>query len=335
MRRTNDIKYLYLTRFFRAGFTMVKINLDGGRPKRAPQKRGSKKRTPRYEEDLYEDDIYDDEFDEYTYYDDDDIDEDDDDGYYYDDEEDDEEDYDDVPKSERFASKWDKVKKPLIIFGVFVILAIGIRMFTHKDKPEEKKQDEPKQEQVEKKSEEPVTTEQKKEQEISASKGLGREEEAAKNTLEKPDVIGTNADKEAVTKRLKASAEKVKEEKDKFKNDQDGGLSLTGYSMLSNFRTALESSYEVDYDSVNVYKAKADNVIQFTFKMTNKDGKILVFAGNYLPATDQMEIAVMKGDLIPVKSSEASSPTKDPQVDNEKAKENSDKPKNPEKIKDA
>ena len=164
---------------------------------------------------------------------------------------------------------------------------------------------------------------------------MGREEEAAKNTLEKPDVYGTNADKEAVTKRIKASVEKLKEEKDKFKNNQDGGLSLTGYSMLSNFRVALDGGYEVDYDSIAVYKASADNVIQFTMKMKNKDGKILAFAGNYVPATDQAELAVMKGELIPLDSAKASSPTGGKQVDNEKAKENSDKPLNPEKIKDA
>ena len=105
--------------------------------------------------------------------------------------------------------------------------------------------------------------------------------------------------------------------------------------MLSNFRTALDGGYEVDNDSIAVYKASADNVIQFTFKMKNKDDKILAFAGNYVPATDQAELAVMKGELIPLDSTKASSPTGGKQVDNEKAKENSDKPLNPEKIKDA
>lgn len=326
---------------------MVKVNLNKARtktkPKRkqAPRKQAPKKRRYEDEEedDIYEDDFYDEDD---RYYDDEDEYEDDEDNYDYDDDKEDY-DYDDEDEDEeepRSKSRGESsFKKRAIQIGAgllaIIVLAVGVRACSKDDKKEEQKQEEPKQEQVEKKSEETKEQAPSKEQEISASKGLGREEEAAKNTLEKPDVYGTNADKEAVTKRIKASVEKLKEEKDKFKNNQDGGLSLTGYSMLSNFRVALDGGYEVDYDSIAVYKASADNVIQFTMKMKNKDGKILVFAGNYVPATDQAELAVMKGELIPLDSSKASSPTGGKQVDNEKAKENSDKPKNPEKIKDA
>ena len=327
---------------------MVKVNLNKARskakPKRkqAPRKQAPKKR--RYEEeeedDIYEDDDFYDEDD--RYYDDEDEYGDDEDDYDYDDDEEDY-DYDDEDEDEeepRSKSRGESsFKKRAIQIGAgllaIIVLAVGVRACSKDDKKEEQKQEEPKQEQVEKKSEETKEQAPSKEQETSVLKGLGREEEAAKNTLEKPDVYGTNADKEAVTKRIKASVEKLKEEKDKFKNNQDGGLSLTGYSMLSNFRVALDGGYEVDYDSIAVYKASADNVIQFTMKMKNKDGKILAFAGNYVPATDQAELAVMKGELIPLDSAKASSPTGGKQVDNEKAKENSDKPLNPEKIKDA
>lgn len=326
---------------------MVKVNLNKARskakPKRkqAPRKQAPKKR--RYEEeeedDIYEDDYYDEDEDFYDdedeYEDDEEEYDDDEEDYDYDDEDEDED--EDEPRSKSRGGS--DLKKRAIQIGAgllaIIILAFGVRACSKDDKKEEQKQEEPKQEQVEKKSEETKEQAPSKEQEISVSKGLGREEEAAKNTLEKPDVYGTNADKEAVTKRIKASVEKLKEDKDKFKNNQDGGLSLTGYSMLSNFRVALDGGYEVDYDSIAVYKASADNVIQFTMKMKNKDGKILVFAGNYVPATDQAELAVMKGELIPLDSSKASSPTGGKQVDNEKAKENSDKPLNPEKIKDA
>lgn len=324
---------------------MVKVNLNKARskakPKRkqAPRKQAPKKR--RYEEeeedDIYEDDYYDEDEDFYDdedeYEDDEEEYDDDEEDYDYDDEDEDE----DEPRSKSRGGS--DLKKRAIQIGAgllaIIILAFGVRACSKDDKKEEQKQEEPKQEQVEKKSEETKEQAPSKEQEISVSKGLGREEEAAKNTLEKPDVYGTNADKEAVIKRIKASVEKLKEDKDKFKNNQDGGLSLTGYSMLSNFRVALDGGYEVDYDSIAVYKASADNVIQFTMKMKNKDGKILVFAGNYVPATDQAELVVMKGELIPLDSSKASSPTGGKQVDNEKAKENSDKPLNPEKIKDA
>ena len=305
---------------------MVKVNLNKARskakPKRkqAPRKQAPKKRRYEDEEedDIYEEDYHDEDED---FYDDEDDYDDDDDEYYDDDEEyyDDEDEDEDEPRSKSRGGS--SFKKRAIQIGAgllaIIVLAVGVRACSKDDKKEEQKQEEPKQEQVEKKSEETKEQAPSKEQEISASKGLGREEEAAKNTLEKPDVYGTNADK------------------DKFKNNQDGGLSLTGYSMLSNFRVALDGGYEVDYDSIAVYKASADNVIQFTMKMKNKDGKILVFAGNYVPATDQAELAVMKGELIPLDSSKASSPTGGKQVDNEKAKENSDKPLNPEKIKDA
>lgn len=323
---------------------MVKVNLNKARtktkPKRkqAPRKQAPKKR--RYEEeeedDIYEDDdfydededVYDDDEDEY----DDDEDYDDDDEYYDDEDED-----EDEPRSKSRGGSDFKKRAIQVVAGIaaIAILAVGVRACSKDDKKEEQKQEEPKQEQVEKKSEETKEQAPSKEQETSVLKGLGREEEAAKNTLEKPDVYATNADKEAVTKRIKASVEKLKDEKDKFKNNQDGGLSLTGYSMLSNFRVALDGGYEVDYNSIAVYKASADNVIQFTFKMKNRDDKILAFAGNYVPATDQAELAVMKGELIPLDSAKASSPTGGKQVDNEKAKENSDKPLNPEKIKDA
>lgn len=325
---------------------MVKVNLNKARSKTKPKRKQTpRKQVPkkrRYEEeedDIYEDDdFYDEDFDdEDDYdYDEDDYDYDEDD-YDYDDDEDEDEDEDDKPRSKSRGGSDFKKRAIQIGAGIaaIAILAVGVRACSKDDKKEEQKQEEPKQEQVEKKSEETKEQAPSKEQEISVSKGLGREEEAAKNTLEKPDVYGTNADKEAVTKRIKASVEKLKEDKDKFKNNQDGGLSLTGYSMLSNFRVALDGGYEVDYDSIAVYKASADNVIQFTMKMKNKDGKILVFAGNYVPATDQAELAVMKGELIPLDSAKASSPTGGKQVDNEKAKENSDKPLNPEKIKDA
>lgn len=323
---------------------MVKVNLNKARtktkPKRkqAPRKQAPKKRRYEDEEedDIYEDDDFYDEdedlYDDEDEYDDEDDYDYDDDEEYYDDEDEDE----DEPRSKSRGES--SFKKRAIQIGAgllaIIVLAVGVRACSKDDKKEQK-QEEPKQEQVEKKSEETKEQAPSKEQETSVLKGLGREEEAAKNTLEKPDVYGTNADKEAVTKRIKASVEKLKEEKDKFKNNQDGGLSLTGYSMLSNFRVALDGGYEVDYDSIAVYKASADNVIQFTMKMKNKDGKILAFAGNYVPATDQAELAVMKGELIPLDSAKASSPTGGKQVDNEKAKENSDKPKNPEKIKDA
>lgn len=315
---------------------MVKVNTSGrGGSRTKPQKRRTNRReTPRRrreieeEYDDYEEDDYDDEYDDY---DDDYDDYDDDDDYYDDDEDDDEED-----DRRGGSSGKTKVLIGAGVIGVIVILAIVMRLMGGGgDKPQEEKKEEPKTEQKEKKQEQPKN-DQKQEEETSESKGLGREEEAAKKTLEHPDQLGTVEDKTNITNRLKESSKKILEEKDKFKNNEEGGLSLTGYSMLSNFKLALQHGYEIDYDSVSAYKSDTDGVIQYTFKMKNKDNKVIAFSGNYLNSTKQMELAIMKGKLVLPTSEQLASPaTKDgKQYDPEKAKKESDKPLHPEKVKE-
>lgn len=315
---------------------MVKVNTSSrGGSRTKPQKRRTNRReTPRRrreieeEYDDYEEDDYDDEYDDY---DDDYDDYDDDDDYYDDDEDDDEED-----DRRGGSSGKTKVLIGAGVIGVIVILAIVMRLMGGGgDKPQEEKKEEPKTEQKEKKQEQPKN-DQKQEEETSESKGLGREEEAAKKTLEHPDQLGTVEDKTNITNRLKESSKKILEEKDKFKNNEEGGLSLTGYSMLSNFKLALQHGYEIDYDSVSAYKSDTDGVIQYTFKMKNKDNKVIAFSGNYLNSTKQMELAIMKGKLVLPTSEQLASPaTKDgKQYDPEKAKKESDKPLHPEKVKE-
>lgn len=310
---------------------MVKVNTSGrGGSRTKPQKRRTNRReTPRrrreIEEDYddYEEDDYDDEYDDY----DDDYDDYDDDDDYYDDEDDEEDDH------RKGGSGKTKLFIGAGVIGVIVILAIVMRLMGGGDKPQEEKKEEPKTEQKEKKQEQPKN-DQKQEEEASESKGLGREEEAAKKTLEHPDQLGTVDDKTNITNRLKESSKKILEEKDKFKNNEEGGLSLTGYSMLSNFKLALQHGYEIDYDSVSAYKSDTDGVIQYTFKMKNKDNKVIAFSGNYLNSTKQMELAIMKGKLVLPTSEQLASPaTKDgKQYDPEKAKKESDKPLHPEKV---
>lgn len=313
---------------------MVKVNTSGrGGSRTKPQKRRTNRReTPRRrreieeEYDDYEEDDYEDEYDDY----DDDYDDYDDDDDYYDDDEDDEED-----DRRKGGSGKTKFFIGAGVIGVIVVLAIVMRMMGGGDKPQEEKKEEPKTEQKEKKQEQ-QKNDQKQEEETSESKGLGREEEAAKKTLEHPDKLGTVEDKTNITNRLKESSKKILEEKDKFKNNEEGGLSLTGYSMLSNFKNALRAGYEIDYDSVSAYKSDTDGVIQYTFKMKNKDNKIIAFSGNYLNSTKQMELAIMKGKLILPTTEEIASPAnkEGKQVDVEKAKKESDKPLHPEKVKD-
>ena len=309
---------------------MVKVNTSGrGGSRTKPQKRKTNRRDiPRRRREIEE------EYDDYEEDDYDDYDDDYDDNY--DDYDDDYDDYDDDEDDRKGGSSG---KTKLFIgagvIGVIVVLAIVMRLMGGGDKPQEEKKEEPKTEQKEKKPEQ-QKNDQKQEEETSESKGLGREEEAAKKTLEHPDQLGTVDDKANITIRLKESSKKVLEEKDKFKNNEEGGLSLTGYSMLSNFKLALRHGYEIDYDSVSAYKSDTDGVIQYTFKMKNKDNKVVAFSGNYLNSTKQLELAIMKGKLVLPTSEQLASPaTKDgKQVDTEKAKKESDKPVNPEKVKD-
>lgn len=104
--------------------------------------------------------------------------------------------------------------------------------------------------------------------------------------------------------------------------------------MLSNFKLALQHGYEIDYDSVSAYKSDTDGVIQYTFKMKNKDNKVIAFSGNYLNSTKQMELAIMKGKLVLPTSEQLASPgnKEGKQYDPEKAKKESDKPLHPEKV---
>mgnify|MGYP006978431621 CR=1 FL=1 len=309
---------------------MVKVNTSGrGGRDRNPRKgsRTKPRKRPRYEEEEYEDD-----YESYDDYDDDEYDgeydEYDDDDYYDDDEYDDD---DDRPSGQSVK------QKALIIggvLGVLVLLAIGIRLMNggSKDAP---KPEEPKVEDVKKsedKSEE-KKPETSKEKETSPSVNSAAElEKAATAALETPDVVGTNDESKTIADHIDASIKKIETDGKDFKNNEEGGLSITGYSMMSNLKLALREGYKVDPASVKAYKSHSDGILQFTLTMKNDNGHAVAFAGNYVASNKQMELATMKGRIEYRDQGSASNTEKgSKQVsDNQEERKNtSDKPVNP------
>lgn len=309
---------------------MVKVNTSGrGGRDRNPRKgsRTKPRKRPRYEEE-YEDDYesyddYDDEYDD-DEYDDDDYDDDD----YYDDEDDDD---DDRPSGQSVK------QKALIIggvLGVLVLLAIGIRLMNGGSK-DTSKPEEPKVEDVKKSEEksEEKKSETSKEKEISPSVNSAAElEKAATAALETPDVVGTNEESKTIADHIDASIKKIETDGKDFKNNEEGGLSITGYYMMSNLKLALREGYKVDPASVKAYKSHSDGILQFTLTMKNDKGQAVAFAGNYVASNKQMELATMKGRIEYRDQGSASNTEKgSKQVsDNQEERKNtSDKPVNP------
>lgn len=312
---------------------MVKVNTSGrGGRDRNPRKgsRTKPRKRPRYEEEEYEDDYesYDDEYDEY------------DDDEYYDDEYDDYDDddyYDDDDDDDDRSSGQSVKQKALIIggvLGVLVLLAIGIRLMNggSKDapKPEEPKVEEVKKSEEKSEEKKPDTS---KEKETSSSVNSAAElEKAATAALETPDVVGTNEESKTIADHIDASVKKIETEGKDFKNNEEGGLSITGYSMMSNLKLALREGYKVDPASVKAYKSNSEGVLQFTLTMKNDKGQAIAFAGNYVGSNKQMELATMKGRIEYRDQGSASNTEKgSKQVsDNQEERKNtSDKPVNP------
>ena len=316
---------------------MVKVNTSGrGGRDRNPRKgsRTKPRKRPRYEEEEYEDDYesYDDEYDDDDDYEDDDYDDYDDDYDDYDDDYDEDEDDDDDQPSGQSVKQ-----KALIIggvLGVLVLLAIGIRVMNggSKDAP---KPEEPKVEDVKKSEEksEEKKPETSKEKETSPSVNSAAElEKAATAALETPDVVGTNEESKTIADHIDASIKKIETDGKDFKNNEEGGLSITGYSMMSNLKLALREGYKVDPASVKAYKSNSEGILQFTLTMKNDKGQAVAFAGNYVASNKQMELATMKGRIEYRDQGSASNTEKgSKQVsDNQEERKNtSDKPVNP------
>lgn len=310
---------------------MVKVNTSGrGGRDRNPRKgsRTKPRKRPRYEEEEYEDDYesYDDEYDDDEYDDDE-----------YDDDEYDDDEYDDEDEDEDEDEGPGFKQKALIIggvLGVLVLLALGLRMMNGGSK-EEPKQEEPKVEEVKKSEEksEEKKPEASKEKETSQSANSAAEvEKAATAALETPEVVGTNEESKTIADHIEASIKKIETDGKDFKNNEDGGLSITGYSMMSNLKLALREGYKVDPASVKAYKSNSEGILQFTLTMKNDKGQAVAFAGNYVGSNKQMELATMKGRIEYRDQGSASNTEKgSKQVsDNQEERKNtSDKPVNP------
>lgn len=80
----------------------------------------------------------------------------------------------------------------------------------------------------------------------------------------------------------------------------DNRLSLTSLEMINELASMLMTGYHYDNDSLEVFNSHADNVYQLVFTVSKSDTDKLSFAGNYVPATHQIELTSMKG--VPTKS---------------------------------
>ena len=150
-------------------------------------------------------------------------------------------------------------------------------------------------------------------------------EDAAVDSLERSSAVATDEQTTVVRDHLVKAIDKLNADPENFKTDQESGLFLTGNAMVSALKIAHYTNYTLDANSVKVYLANADNVLQFTANFVNGD-KYITFVGNYVPTTEQIEIAQMKGEL-----DLQSSTGGNPQVTAD-AEAQSDTPVNPDAI---
>ena len=84
-------------------------------------------------------------------------------------------------------------------------------------------------------------------------------------------------------------------------NDYDNELSdsvaitINENGMVGLSASMLMTGYQYDNDSLEVFKSHADNVYQIVFTVSKSETDRLSFAGNYVPATHQIELTSMKG----------------------------------------
>ncbi|WP_242258274.1 hypothetical protein [Streptococcus thoraltensis] len=72
---------------------------------------------------------------------------------------------------------------------------------------------------------------------------------------------------------------------------------MTELEMLNELASMLMTGYQYDSDSLEVFESHADNVYQMVFTVSKTETDRLSFAGNYVPATHQIELTSMKGTL--------------------------------------
>lgn len=123
--------------------------------------------------------------------------------------------------------------------------------------------------------------------------------EQSKKTLEKSDspVSETEYDqtKSDVEKAIAYINSVEIEDFGKLEGSYDNRLSLTSLEMLNELASMLMTGYQYDNDSLEVFKSHADNVYQIVLTVSKSETDRLSFAGNYVPATHQIELTSMKG----------------------------------------
>lgn len=151
--------------------------------------------------------------------------------------------------------------------------------------------------------------------------------EEARATLEKPETSANSK----VTKALQSDLNEVVTYLEGFKKEKslrgiyptyDHHLSLTNQEMLRTFATMIIVNYVYDQKSLQVYQSDAENVYQFTFKLSRGESDTLAFVGNYVPSTHQIEIVNMKGQPKSVRDDSVKfDPEFDPKIPTDSIKE--------------
>lgn len=134
------------------------------------------------------------------------------------------------------------------------------------------------------------------------SKGSGdmSVKESATLTLEKPDeLLGERA-----TAKVQDSIDIALDYLEGFDN-LDGvestymnRLSITSEYMVQTLATMVIVGYDLQEDSLKVYRSESENVYQFIFVMSNPQREDISFVGNYVIGTQQLEVVSMKGNPI-------------------------------------
>lgn len=157
----------------------------------------------------------------------------------------------------------------------------------------------------------------------------GKDEASAKASLERPDAALTSEETKVIADHLSKAFDNFKSNVNGAKNDPASGLYLTSANMMDMLRSVVGYGYVPDYNSVHGYYSDNDNVYQFTVNFTKDGANTLTFTGNYAPNLEQLGLVQIHGELPELSSSESNT-----QVNTDKAKQESDKPVNPDAIRD-
>ena len=117
--------------------------------------------------------------------------------------------------------------------------------------------------------------------------------EDARDTLERPTDVATEADTKTVSEAIESVLQFAKEG---FKGDayahHSRYMDVTYVNMLKH---VVQGKYTLNPSSIVVTNSEHSNVLQFAFDMTDEHGNTVAFAGNYRKFDTQIQLENIKG----------------------------------------